>query len=90
MKWHTEGDGGDSQDLVGVPDDGVVVEVGGGVEPEVEPHLPADDGAVAAAAHVHVGLQRVRLPRHRPQQLHVDLVVVPRVLLAVRQLQQQP
>jgi hypothetical protein len=78
-----------SQDLVGVPDDGIVVEVGGGVEPEVEPHLPAMDGAVATATHVDVGLQRVRLPRHRPQQFHVDLVMVPRVLLTVRQLHHQ-
>ena len=76
----------EEDDVVGVPEDGVVVEVGGGVEPEVEPHLPPDDGAVAGAVHVHVRLQRPRLPRHRPQQLYVDLVVLPRVQLVVRQL----
>ena len=72
-----EGDG------VRVPEDGVVVEPRGGVEPEVEPHLTADDVAVAAAADVHVGLERVGLPRDGAQELHVDLVVETGVRLVV-------
>jgi hypothetical protein len=77
----------EEDDLVGVPEDGVVVEVGGRVEPEVEAHLPPHEArAVAGAPHVHVGLQRVGLPRHGAQQLHVDLVVPPRVQLVVGQL----
>jgi hypothetical protein len=77
----------EEDDLVGVPEDGVVVVVRGGVEPQVELHLPADDVvAVAGAAHVHVGLQLVGLSGDGAQQLHVDLVVVPRVQLVVRQL----
>jgi hypothetical protein len=59
------------------------VEPGRGVEPEVEPHLAAHDAAVAAAAHVHVRLQRVGLPGDGAQELHVDLVVEPRVRLVV-------
>jgi hypothetical protein len=58
------------------PLDGVGVEVGGGVEPEVELLLPA-----AVAAGVHVGVQRVRLPAGVAQELEVDLVVdIPRPL----------
>jgi len=58
------------QDVLLRPLDGVGVEVGGGVEPEVELLLPA-----AVAVGVHVGVQRVGLPAHVPQELEVDLVV---------------
>uniref|UniRef100_A0A804QFZ1 Uncharacterized protein n=1 Tax=Zea mays TaxID=4577 RepID=A0A804QFZ1_MAIZE len=78
---HEEGDG------VGVPQDGVGVVGRRGVEPEVEPHLPPHDAPVAAAAHVHVRLQRVGLPRDGAQELHVDLVVETRVRLVVGELQ---
>ncbi len=77
----------EEDDVVGVPEDGVVVEVGGGVEPEVEAHLAADDAAVAGAADVDVGLEGVGLAGDGAQELHVDLVVEPRVRLVVRQLQ---
>jgi len=50
------------------PEDGIVVEVGGGVEPvEMElDDLPSDDPPVAGAeerTYVHVGLQRVWPPQ---------------------------
>jgi hypothetical protein len=68
-----------------------VVEVGGGVEPvQAELDLPPDDPArpaVAGAEDVHVGLQRVRLPRRGAQELHVHLVVEPRVRVRVRQVE---
>lgn len=67
-----------------------MVEVGGGVEPEVEPHFPADDAAVAASSHVHVRLQSVWLTRSCAEELDVNLVVEARVSLIVRELQAQP
>jgi hypothetical protein len=56
-------------DLLGVPEDGVGVEVGGGVEPEGVPHLPPAD-----AAAVHVGLDDVGLAGAVAQELEVQLV----------------
>lgn len=55
----------------------------GGVEPKVELHFTSDDVAVAASSYVHIGLQGVRLSRRRSQELNVDFVVVPRILLGV-------
>lgn len=62
------------------------MEVRGRVEPEVEPHLPSDDPPVAAPPHVHIRLQRIRLPRYRAQELHVHFIMVTRVRLIVREL----
>jgi hypothetical protein len=56
-----------------VPEDGVGVEVGGGVEPERVAHLPAADAVV-----VHVGLDDVGLPRPVAQELEVKLVALRR------------
>jgi hypothetical protein len=57
------------QDVGRVPDDGVGVVVGGGVEPEVELVL-----LLAVAAGPHVGVQHHRLPARVAHELHVDLV----------------
>jgi hypothetical protein len=57
--------------VLGVPEDGVGVEVGGGVEPERVAHLPAADAVV-----VHVGLDDVGLPRPVAQELEVQLVAL--------------
>jgi hypothetical protein len=54
-----------------VPEDGVVVEVGGGVEPRPELHL-----LVAQAVREGVGVEGVGLPGLVAQELEVDLVVV--------------
>jgi hypothetical protein len=59
------------RDHAGCPGDGVVVVVGGGVEPWLELHL-----LVAHAGSVHVGVDGVGLPAHVAQELEVDLVVV--------------
>jgi hypothetical protein len=53
-----------------VPDDGVGVVGRGGVEPEAELLLP-----LPLPLREHVGVQRVGLPGHVPQELEVDLVV---------------
>ena len=58
------------QDVPGSPDDGVGVEVGGGVEPEAELLLLAP-GAVGE----DVGVERVGLAGGVAQELQVDLVV---------------
>ena len=74
-------------DLFRVPENAIVVEVSRGVEPEVEPHLPANDPAVAASPDIHIGLQSVWLTGDRAQELDIHLVMEPRVSLIVRQLQ---
>lgn len=58
------------QDVLRGPDDGVGVEVGGGVEPEVELLLFA-----AGAIGEDVGVQRVRLPGDVAEELQVHLIV---------------
>ena len=68
-------------DVLGVPEDGVGVEVGGGVEPEVDALLP-----VAHAVDVQVRLHQVRLAGHVAQELEVELVVL---VAGRRQLQMQ-
>nr|ACL54124.1 unknown [Zea mays] len=57
--------------LAGVPQHGVRVEVGRGVEPQVDALLP-----VAHAVDVQVGLHQVRLAGHVAQELEVELVVL--------------
>jgi hypothetical protein len=58
-------------DLVFVPEDAVVVVICSGVEPEVDPLLPAADPIGK-----HIGLQDVGLARRVSQELEVQLVVV--------------
>jgi hypothetical protein len=58
-------------DVAGVPDHGVGVEVCRGVEPHPELLL-----AAALPLAVHVGVHRVRLAARVPQELEVDLVVL--------------
>jgi hypothetical protein len=60
-----------SQDVLGVPLDGVGVVVGGGVEREVELLLPAAD-----AVDEDVGVERDWLPGFVAEELQVDLVVI--------------
>jgi|UniRef100_A0A804RG34 hypothetical protein len=57
-------------DVLVVPDDGVGVEVGGRVEPQVELVL-----LLAVAVGPHVGVQHHGLPAGVAHELHVDLVV---------------
>jgi hypothetical protein len=57
--------------LAGVPEHGVGVEVGGGVEPQVDALLP-----VAHAVDVQVRLHEVRLAGHVAKELEVELVVL--------------
>lgn len=61
-----------------------MMKVGGGIKPQVEPHLPADQPTVAAAADVDVGLNSVGLSWRGAEELDVHLVVVPRMSLIVR------
>uniref|UniRef100_J3MH65 Uncharacterized protein n=1 Tax=Oryza brachyantha TaxID=4533 RepID=J3MH65_ORYBR len=61
---------GNLHDVVWVPEDGVGVEVGGGVEPEHELLL-----ALALAVAEDVGVQQVRLAAGVAQELEVHLVV---------------
>lgn len=70
--------------FVGVPQNGIVVEVGGWVKPEVEPHLPPNDPAISTAPHIDISLQSVGLSRGCAKELNVHLVVVSRVSLVVR------
>lgn len=62
------------------------MEAFGGIEPEMEFHLSADDLAVAAPSDVHIGLQCVGLPERGSQELYVHLIVKPWMSLAVRKL----
>ncbi|MQM01647.1 hypothetical protein Taro_034404 [Colocasia esculenta] len=62
--------GGGGRDVLGVPEDGVGVEVLGGVEPELELLLP-----IALPLREHVGVQCVGVPAEVAQELEVDLVV---------------
>jgi hypothetical protein len=57
-------------DVLWVPEDGVGVEVVGGVEPEAELLLP-----LPLPLREHVRVQRVGLARHVAEELEVDLVV---------------
>jgi len=53
-----------------VPEEGVGVEVLGGIEPQVESLLP-----VTNTVHVHVRLDRVRFPTAVAQKLEIKFVV---------------
>ena len=57
-------------DTVRVPENGVSVELLGGVEPEAQLLL-----SVAFAVDEDVGVHRVRLATYVPQELHVYLIV---------------
>lgn len=70
--------------FIRVPKNGIVVEVGGRVEPEVEPHFPPDDPAVSTAPHIDVSLQSVGLSKGRAKELNVHLVMVSGVSLVIR------
>lgn len=56
--------------MSGVPEEGVGVEVLGGVEPQPELHLP-----VSLPLREHIRVQRVRLSGQVPQKLEIYLVV---------------
>lgn len=58
-------------DAVGVPEDGIGVEISSGVEPEIELLL-----SVAFALTEHIGVENVWFPTHIPQKLKVYLVPV--------------
>lgn len=70
-------------DLIRGPENGIVVEILGRVEPKMELHLSPDDIAISTPRDVHVCLQRVRLIGCCPEELYVDLVMVTRVVLVV-------
>lgn len=61
----------DLHNLIGVPKDFVVVEVGGGVKPETEPLLSA-----SLAIHVDVGLKSDGLPLFVSQELKIQFVMI--------------
>lgn len=58
-------------DGVGVPMNGVVVIIGGGIKPWVELHFPAG-GALSE----NIGMNNVRLPGDIAEELEVDLVML--------------
>lgn len=60
---------GYEHDAIGVPEDGVGVEIGGGVEPEMELLL-----SVAFPLAEHVGVESVGVAAQIPQELEVYLV----------------
>lgn len=74
-------------DLVWVPQDGIVVEIGSRVKPKVELHLPPNISTIAAAPDVHIGLQSVWLSWSIPHELNVHLIMEPRMYLVIRKLQ---
>lgn len=55
--------------LVVVPEDGIAMEVLGGVEPKHVPHLTATNSIL-----VHVCLNQIRLPGPIPQELKIQLI----------------
>ena len=57
-------------DVPGGPDDGIGVEVMGGVEPEVELLLP-----VALPLSEYIGMKDVRISTQVSQELEVDLIM---------------
>ena len=57
-------------DVLRVPEDGVGVEVVGGVEPEMELHLP-----VPLPLGEHIGMECVRVSAEVSKELEVDLIV---------------
>jgi hypothetical protein len=69
-------------DVVRGPDDGVLVEVGGRVEPQVELVL-----LLPVPARPHVGVEHHGVARRVAHELHVDLVVVGAVAGPRRELQ---
>lgn len=61
---------GHSHDALGIPEDGVGVEIGGWVEPQVELLL-----SVSLALAEHVGVENVGVPAQISQEFEVYLVV---------------
>ena len=57
-------------DVSWVPEDGVGVEILGGIKPELELHLP-----VPLPLGEHIGVQSVRVSAEIPEELEVDLVM---------------
>lgn len=55
--------------LVVVPEDGIAMEILGGVEPKHVPHLTATNSIL-----VHVCLNQIRLPGPVPQELKIQLI----------------
>lgn len=58
-----------SHNMLAIPKDGVSVEIYRWVEPEVHPLL-----SVSLPMGIHVGLDRIWLPRPIPQELKVELI----------------
>ncbi|KAH0465913.1 hypothetical protein IEQ34_006016 [Dendrobium chrysotoxum] len=56
--------------LSGIPDNRVGVEILGGIEPELELHLP-----ISLPLREHVGVQRVRVAAKVPKEFEIDLIV---------------
>ncbi|PKU63030.1 hypothetical protein MA16_Dca012340 [Dendrobium catenatum] len=49
-------------------------------------HLPSYDPPIAAPSHIHIRLQRIWLPWFSPQELHIHLIMEPRMCFIVRKL----
>ena len=61
---------GFSQDVMGIPEDGICVKVGSGIEPEVELLL-----SVALPLAEHIGVKNVRITTEVPQEFKVYLIM---------------
>jgi len=59
-----------SHNVLGLPDDGVSVEVSGGIEPEIELLL-----SVPFALGKHVCMENVRVAAHVSQEFKINLVM---------------
>ena len=73
-----------TQDLTRSPENGVVVKVFSGVEPEMELLFPADDMAsISCPVSIDVGLEFVRLPWDCSQKFYVYFVMPTFINLAI-------
>lgn len=63
-----------------------MVKIFGGIEPEMELNFPTNNVPISTPSDVHICLKNIRLPFRRAQELDVDLIVVSRVIFAVRKL----
>lgn len=73
--------------LLRIPEDGIVMKMSGGIEPQMELHLSPNYPPIATSPDVNVRLQRVRLPKRSPKELDIHLIMEPRMSFVVRKIE---